>query len=108
MHAADIAAVLGRKGRDVAGDLLDHARIGFPGHVLAAEMLGQSDNAERDRHPGLAERFGVQHVRIALDPHQFGRSAADIKQDGATASRVDQRRTADHRHRRFGLAVDDF
>ena len=45
-------------------------------------------------------------VRIALDPHQFGRTAADIEQDRAAASWVEQRRAADHRERRLGLAID--
>ena len=47
-------------------------------------------------------------VRIALDPDQFGRSAADIEQDGAAAFWVEQRRAADHGQRCFGLAIDHF
>ena len=50
-------------------------------------MLGQRDDAERDRHPRLDARRGVLLVGIALDPHQFGRAAADIEQDGAAPFR---------------------
>ena len=40
-------------------DLLHHQRIGLRRDVPAAEMLGQRDDAERDRHPGLDARRGV-------------------------------------------------
>ena len=33
-------------------------------------------------------------VPVALDPHQFGRAAADVEQDGAAAVGIDQRRAA--------------
>ena len=46
-------------------------------------MLGQRDDAERDRHPGLDPRHRVLLLRIAFDPNQFGRPAADVEQDGA-------------------------
>ena len=69
-------------------------------------MLGQRDDAERNRHPRLDARRGVRLVRIALDPHQFGRAAADVEQDGAPPLRVEQRRAADHGERGFRLAVD--
>ena len=69
-------------------------------------MLGQGDDAERDRHPGLDPRRRVLLVRIALDPDQFGRAAADVEQDGAPPFGVEQRRAADHGERRLGLAVD--
>ena len=88
--------MLGRERRDVLRDLCDHQRIGLRRDVRAAEMLGQRDDAERDRHPGLDPRRGVLPVRIALDPDQFGRSAADVEQDGAPPLRVEQRRAADH------------
>jgi hypothetical protein len=45
---------------------------------------------------------------VTLDPHQFGRAAADIEQDGAASVRIEQRRAADHGERRLGLAVDHF
>ena len=48
----------------------------------------------------------VAAFRVAFDPHQFGRAAADIEQDGAASVRIEQRRAADHGKRRFGLAVD--
>ncbi len=70
-------------------------------------MLGQGDDAARDRHPCLDSRHWIRLVRIALDPDQFGRAAADIEQDGAASPRIEQRRAADHRERRLGLAVDD-
>ena len=70
------------------------------------KCLGDRDDAERDRHPGLYARRRVLLLRIALDPHQFRRSAADVEQDGATALGVEQRRAADHGQRRLGLAVD--
>ncbi len=47
-------------------------------------------------------------VRIALDPNQFRRPAADVEQDGAPPVRVKQRRTTGHRQRCFGLAIDHF
>ena len=56
----------------------------------------------------LMRGVGVRSFRIAFDPDQFGRPAADIEQDGAASIRIDQRRTTDHRQRRLGLAVDDF
>ena len=69
-------------------------------------MLGQRDDAERDRHPRLDPRRRILLGRIALDPDQFGRAAADIEQDRAPPLGVEQRRAADHGKRRFGLAVD--
>ena len=48
----------------------------------------------------------VPRAGIALDPDQFGRAASDVEQDGATASRVKQRRTADHGQRGLGFAID--
>ena len=98
--------MLGRERRDVLRDLLHHQRIGLRRDVPAAEMLGQRDDAERDRHPCLDARRGVWLVRIALDPDQFGRAAADVEQDGAPPLRIEQRRAADHGERRLGLAVD--
>ena len=50
---------------------------------------------------------GIWFVGIALDPDQFGRTAADIEQDGAAPLRIEQRRATDHRQRRFGFAIDD-
>ena len=108
MHVAQVGAVFGGERRDILRDLLDHVRVGFRRDVPAAKMLGQRDDAERDRHPGLDARRGVRLVRIALDPHQFGGTAADIEQDGAAPLGIEQRRAADHRQRRFGLAVDHF
>ena len=69
-------------------------------------MLGQRDDAERDRHPRLDPRRRILLVRIALDPDQFGRAAADVEQDRAPPLGVEQRRAADHGKRRLGLAVD--
>src|SRR6185437_4365026 len=63
---------------------------------------------ERDRHPALDAWLTWLAAGIALDPHQLGRAAADIEQDRATARGVEQRRAADHRKRRLGLAVDHF
>ena len=108
VHAVEVAAMLGRERRDVAGNLLHHARIGFLRHVAAAVMLRQCHHAERDRHPALDAWLTWLAAGIALDPHQLGRAAADIEQDGATAPGVEQRRAADHRKRRLGLAVDHF
>ena len=108
MHVADIAAMLGCEGRDVLGDFLHHQRIGLRRDIPAAEALGQGHDAERDRHPCLDPRRGVWLVRIALDPDQFGRSAADVEQDGAAPIWIEQRRAAEHRERGLGLAIDDF
>ncbi len=69
-------------------------------------MLGQSDHAERHRHPRLGTRHGVLPVRIAFDPDQFGRPAANVEQNGAPALRIEQWRTADDGECRFRLAVD--
>jgi hypothetical protein len=81
-------------------------RIGFRGDVPAAETLGERDDAERDRHPGLDPRRRILHVRIAFDPDQFGRAAADVEQDGTPPFCVEQRRAADHGQRGLGLPVD--
>ncbi len=54
----------------------------------------------------LMRGAAVLLVRIALDPDQFGRAAADVEQDGAPPLRVEQRRAADHGKRRLGLAID--
>ena len=51
---------------------------------------------------GTASRL----ARIALDPDQFGRTAADVEQDGAASLGIEQRRTADHGQCGFGLAID--
>ena len=103
-----IRAVLGRERCYILRDLGDHPRIGFGRDVPAAEILGDGDDAERDRHPGLYARRRVLLFRIALDPDQFRRSAADVEQDGAPSLWVEQRRAADHGQRRLGLAVDHF
>ena len=71
-------------------------------------MLGERDDAERDRHPRLDPRRRVLLGGIALDPDQLGRAAADIEQDRAAPLRVEQRRATDHGKRRFGLAIDHF
>ena len=55
--------MFGRERRDMLRDLLHHPRIGLRRDVLAAEMLGQRDDAERDRHPGLDARHGVRARR---------------------------------------------
>ena len=101
-------AMLGGERSDMFGDLLHHPRIGLRRDVAAAKMLGQRDDAERDRHPRLDARRRILFTRIALDPNQFGRSAADIEQNGAPSVRIEQRRAADHGERCFGLAVDHF
>ena len=69
-------------------------------------MLGQRDDAERDRHPRLDPRRRILLGGIALDPDQLGRAAADIEQDGAPPLCVEQRRAADHGQRRLGFAID--
>ena len=108
MHVAQILAVLGGERRHMLRDLLHHAGIGVYRDVAAAEMLGERHDAERDRHPGLDPRRCVLLGGIALDPHQFGRAAADVEQDGAPSPGVEQRRAADHGQRRLGLAIDNF
>ena len=75
--------MFGRERRDVLRDLLHHLGIGLRRDVLAAEMLGQRNDAERNRHPRLDARYRILLRRIALDPNQFGRAAADVEQDGA-------------------------
>ena len=72
MHVPKIGAVLSRERGDVFGDLLYHQRIALRRDVPAAEMLGQRDDAERNRHPGPDPRHRVLRLRIALDPNQFG------------------------------------
>ena len=106
MHVAQIRAVLGGERRHILRDFAHHPRIGFDRDVTSAEMLGQSDDAERDRHPRLDPRRRVLFGGVALDPDQLGRAAADIEQDGAPPLYVEQRRATDHGQRRFGLAID--
>src|SRR5664279_4512182 len=108
VHILEIAAMLGRERRHILGDLLYHRRIGLRRDVPAAELLGQGDHTERHRHPRLGARGGVLPVRIALDPDQFGRPAADVEQNSAPALRIQQRRTADDGECGFRLAVDHF
>ena len=107
VHACQLTGMLGSKWPDMASDFGDHGGVGLRRDIAAAEMLGKGDHAERDRHPPLDARRGADCVRITLDPHQFGRSAADIEQDGASSPRVDQRRATDHGERSLGLAIDD-
>ena len=71
-------------------------------------MLGQCDHTVRHRHPCLGAGCGVRPARIAFDPDQFGRSAADVEQNGAPALRIEQWRAADHGKGCFRLAVDHF
>src|SRR5215475_2541062 len=100
--------MFGGEWRDVSGDFPHHPRVGFPCDVAAPKMLRQRHDAERDRHPTLYARLGRLLRRIALDSYQFGRAATDIEQDRAAAFWIEQRRAADHRERRLGLAVNDF
>src|SRR5437763_4692456 len=89
VHIPEFCAVLGRERHQVLSDLIDHACVGVRSDVLAAKMFGQLDHAERNRHPSLDPRRGVLLVRIALDPDQFGRSAADVEQNGAPPSFIE-------------------
>jgi hypothetical protein len=70
-------------GGDMLRDFRHHPRIGFACHILAAEPFRDGDDAKRDRHPRLDPRRRFLFRGIALDPDQFGRTAADIEQDGA-------------------------
>ena len=106
MHVAHVAGVVGCERRHVLRHLLHHLRIGLLRHVTSAKMFGDRDHPERDRHPPLDRRRCAGSIGIALDPHQFGGTAADVEQDGAAPPGIEQRRTADHRERRLGLAVD--
>ena len=108
MHILQILAVFGREGCNILCDLGDHPRIGFTRDVPAAEILGDGDDAERDRHPGFYARRRILLVGIAFDPDQFRGPAADVEQDGAPPVGIEQRRATDHGQRCLGLAVDHF
>src|SRR5207237_10393108 len=106
MHVGEIAAMLLGKRHDMVRALLLHRGINLRRHVTAAELLGERDHAEWDRHPALYPRLRILPRRIALDAHQLGRAAADVEQDRATSSGGDQWRAAEHGERSLGLAVD--
>jgi hypothetical protein len=44
----------------------------------------------------------------SIEPHQFRRPAADIKQDHAFRARIDQRRTSGRGQQRLGFPINDF
>ena len=101
--------MLGRERRDVFGDFLHH-----PAHrIRAVTSRPPKCSASVTTPSGIdiqALMRGAAFVlgRIALDPDQFGRAAADVEQDGAPPLGIEQRRAADHGQRRLGLAVDHF
>jgi len=88
---------------DGVGHRLDHLGVVDPGDVGAAIFLGQADDAAADR--GLVEQ-ARRPALLHLQPHQLGRSAADVEDDGIGMLRIGQGGTARHREIGFGLPVD--
>ena len=94
MHVRRDRAVLGRERRHVLLRPPAPSRVGLRRDVLAAEMLGQRDDAERNRHPCLDARrrallrSGSRSIRTnSVDPPPISnRMAPRALADRAAAS----------------------
>ena len=87
-------------------DVADHRREHFRRDVLAAKSLGERDDAEPQRFPGLdLPRPAV--VAAARHPDDLGGAAADVEQHGAFGLRVGEFAAAGGREIGLGATVDD-
>ncbi len=91
----------------------DHRREILPRDVAAAILLGEGHHPDRQRgpradaalrlHPVGERPPPVASASAEVEPHQFGRSAADIEHQGEVGAAVEQRRAARHGEPRLGL-----
>ena len=102
-------AMLGHEAIEIARDLGDHRGVDFRRDRVSAMALGEGHHADRQRDPGLdlRQRRAAPARRRAVEANQLRGAAADVEQDHAIRLRIEQRRAAGGRQRRFGLAVDD-
>ena len=91
------------------GDLLDHALECFRRHFDAAVALGQRHHADGQRIPGADALAGVGEGmrRLAVEPGDLRRAAADIEHDDRMRLGIDEGRAARDGEISLGLAVDD-
>ena len=86
----------------------DHVLERIVVDVMAAETLGERDDAEFDRGPDGDAARALFSRAIGRQPDDFGGAAADIEQQHAFGLRVGQRAAAERGQPRLRLPVDDF
>ncbi len=102
--ARDMVARL--ESRQRVADLAQHGGIGLLGDGAAVVAVAE-------RHDAMGQRDVVEHLRRMArvarqaQPHQLGRAAADVEDDGEGRAAVEQRRAAGDHQPRLLVAGDD-